>query len=52
MLSGNGSRASLGGHSGNAYSDFGNASSLITFKEFTKMSNNIQKKYFMREQYA
>jgi hypothetical protein len=43
------SRASVGGHSGNNYSDFGNASNVITFKEFTRLSNNILKKYFIKE---
>ena len=46
------SRASMGGHSGNNYSDFGTGSNVITFKEFTRASNTIQKKYFMKEQYA
>lgn len=44
-----GSRASIGVHSGNNYSDFGNASNVLTFKEFTRLSNSILKKYFMKE---
>jgi hypothetical protein len=46
------SRASVGNASGNNYSDFGNGNNMISFKEFTKLSNNILRKFFMNEQYA
>jgi len=47
-----GGRVSIGVVSGDKYSDFGDASNQVTFKEFTRLSNNILNKHFAKEQYA